>query len=63
MALLHYTQWLRYHFRGVAKLVGLEMGGYGMQESIRGTQMNTPKGVSVWVTVWLVNKVPEWMAV
>ena len=28
-----------------------------------GTQMNTLKGVSVWVTVWLVNKVPEWMAV
>lgn len=48
---------------GVTKLVGLEMGGYGMQELIRGTQMNTPKGVSVWVTVWLVNKVPGWMAV
>ena len=44
-------------------MVGLEMGGYGMQELIRGTQMNTLKGVSVWVTVWLVNKVPEWMAV
>ena len=28
-----------------------------------GTQMNTPKGVSVWVTVWPVNRVPEWMAV